>query len=198
VLEQLEGTPTSGGALRLVEVRPGRFPEERDALVAVGPHGPASVRVKYFAGRSSAHVPPWIEASVPADDERLATDVIAALADLLPPGGRLMVVYGNDETERGLKRGVPPAATPFGHALLLSGCTWFKDWYFAEGGREGEIKLQANKALTADLRSSQVGVLRRELAARLDGIPDHMDEVDRRARRRAFAALGCGPLAGPR
>jgi hypothetical protein len=38
--------------------------------------------------------------------------VIAALADLLPPGGHLMAVYGNDETERGLKRRVPPAATP--------------------------------------------------------------------------------------
>jgi hypothetical protein len=198
VLEQLDRVPTSGGRLRLVEVRPGRFPEERDAVIAVGPHCPASVQVKYFAGRPSAHVPPWIEASIPADDERLATELVAALADLLPPGGRLMVVYRNDETERGLKRGVPPAATPLGHALLLAGCTWFKDWYFAEGGREGETKLQANKALTPDLGRNRSDVLRRELTAWLDRMPDHPDELERRARERALAALRCEPLAEPR
>jgi hypothetical protein len=59
------------------------------------------VRVKHFAGRPPAHVPPWIEASFPREDERLVADIVAALARLLPPGGRLMAVYGQDETERG-------------------------------------------------------------------------------------------------
>ena len=80
----------------------------------------------------------------------------------------------------------------------MTGCTWFKDWYFAEGGREGETKLQANKALTADLRRNQSDVLRRELAAWLDHMPDHPDELERRARERAVAALRCEFLAEPR
>ena len=100
-----------------------------------------------------------------------------------------MTVYGDDETERGLKRGVPPAATPLGHALLVAGCTWFKDWYFAEGGREGETKLQANKPLTAELHRDQLASLREELAGWLGGLPDEPDEVKRRARDRVLGTL---------
>lgn len=187
-LQQLEGKPTSGGALRVVEVRPGRYREEVDALVAVGSGAPA-VRVKHFAGRRSAHIPPWIEASFPRTDERLTADILAALADLLPPGGRLMGVYGQDETERGLQRAIPPAATPLGHALLLAGCTWFKDWYFVEGGREGETKLQGNKPLTAELRKTQLGDVRAELVAWLEGLAEEAGGLERRARDRARAAL---------
>jgi hypothetical protein len=186
-LRQLEGTVTSAGELHVVHVRRGRFREELDAVVAVG--GSASIHVKHFAGRPSAHVPPWIEASFPRDDQRLVAEVVAALAGLLPPGGRLMAVYGQDETERGLLRGVPPAATPLGHALLRGGCTWFKDWYFAEGGREGETKLQGNKPLTAELRSGQLAAVRNELTVWLEGLPRGPGELEARARERALTAL---------
>lgn len=188
-LEDLDTTSTSCGALRLAEVRPGRFPEERDALLAVGEDRVPSIRVKHFAGRPSAHVPPWIEASLPCEDERLAAEIVAALAALLPPGGHLMVVYGGDETERGLQRGFPPAATPLGYALFSAGCTWFKDWYFAEGGREGDTKLQGNKPSTPDLESDQVARLRGELEAWLAAVPAEPDELLRRARKRARAVL---------
>ena len=187
-LRQLDGQPTSGGALRLVDVRPGRFREEFDALLAVGDGAP-SVRVKHFAGRPSEHVPAWIEASFPRDDERLVGDIVAALAQLLPPGGRLMAVYGQDETERGLHRRVPPAATPLGQALLRAGCTWFKDWYFAEGGREGETKLLGHKPLTAERRSEQLAAVCEELAAWLDSKPQTLGELDSRARERALTVL---------
>jgi hypothetical protein len=187
-LRRLEGTASSGGVLHVVDIHPGRFREELDALVAVGDSAP-SVRVKHFAGRPAAHIPPWIEASFPRDDARLAAQIVAALADLLPPGGRLMAIYGEDETERGLQRAVPPAATPLGYALLCAGCTWFKDWYFAEGGREGETKLQANKPLTAELRVAQLAELRAELTAWLHGLPDDPGELKNRARKRALAVL---------
>ena len=187
-LRQLDGQPTSGGALRLVDVRQGRFREELDALVAVGDSAP-SVRVKHFAGRPSAYVPPWIEASFPREDERLVADIVAALAHLLPPGGRLMAVHGQDETERGLQRGVPPAATPLGQALLRAGCTWFKDWYFAEGGREGETKLQGNKPATVELCLEQLAAVREELVAWLDGHLQDSRELESRARGRALTVL---------
>jgi hypothetical protein len=60
-----------------------------------------------------------------------------------------MVVYNADDAERALRRRVPPAATPVGFALLEAGCRWFKDWYFAEGGREGATKLQATVPVDA-------------------------------------------------
>jgi hypothetical protein len=188
-LEALDGRPTSRGPLRLAEIRPGRFPEERDAVLTVGGQDVPPIRVKHFAGRPSAHVPPWVEASVPCEDERLAAEILAALAALLPPGGHLMVVYGADETARGLQRGFPPVATPLGHALFRAGCTWFKDWYFAEGGREGDTKLQGNKPSSAELQVEQVARMRDELEAWLAHRPANADEILRRARERARAAL---------
>lgn len=49
---------------------------------------------------------------------------------------------------------------PLGYALFRAGCTWFKDWYFAEGGREGDTKLQGNKPSSAELQAEQVARLR--------------------------------------
>lgn len=58
-LEGLDGRRTSRGSLRLAEVRPGRFPAERDAVLTVGGQGMPPIRVKHFAGQPSAHVRPW-------------------------------------------------------------------------------------------------------------------------------------------
>jgi hypothetical protein len=176
----------------VIELRRGRFPEERDALIAVGSEARPSIGVKHFAGRPSAHIPPWIEASLPCHDERFAAEVVAGLAALLPPGGRLMVVYGGDETERALQRGCPAVTTPLGHALLTAGCTWFKDWYYAEGGREGETKLQGNKPISEGERRGQIARLRRELAGWLAELPAEPDELTARARDRALDALALG------
>jgi hypothetical protein len=34
--------------------------------------------------------------------------------------------------------------------LWRCGCRWYKDWYFAEGWKEGGIKLQGEKPLTEE------------------------------------------------
>ncbi|MFZ3063254.1 MAG: DUF1122 family protein, partial [Actinomycetota bacterium] len=75
--------------------------------------------------------------------------------NLISPGGRLMVEYGVTEethasTARALQFGIPPAVTPLGYLLWRSGFRAFKDWYFAEGWREGETKLQGDKPLNLD------------------------------------------------
>jgi hypothetical protein len=91
----------------------------------------------WFTGDSTAGLAAWA-------DVRLGDlAVVDALVRALGPGASLMVSYGGgDPTERALRRRVPPAATPLGRAMLDAGCRWFKDWYFAEGGREGSPKLQ--------------------------------------------------------
>jgi hypothetical protein len=188
-IDELEGRQTSRGPLRLRRVRRGRYPEERDAIVVVGEDEAPVVRLKHFAGRPSARIPPWIEAAVARGDEAFAAELVAALADLLPPGGHLMVVYGDDETERGLKRRFPPPVTPLGHALVVAGCTWFKDWYYPEGWLEGELKLQGNKPASEEARAEQLAQLRARVEAWLEGLGDDDDELVARARKRAEALV---------
>ena len=189
-LGPLDGRETSRGRLRIAETRRGRFPEEIDALVRWAEDGPPVIRLKYFRGRRSANVRPWIEASLAQDldDERRA-ELVAALAELLPPGGYLMVGYGDDETERELKRRFPPAVTPLGKALFDAGCTWFKDWYYPEGWMEGGMKLQGNKPVSAEAREEALGSLRAEIEEWLRRSEDVEDEDARRARERAQEIL---------
>lgn len=186
-VEKLNGKETSRGSLRVAAVRRGRFPEERDAVVSLD--GEPVVRLKHFSGRRSARVSPWIEATVARDDEALAAELVRALADLLPPGGYLMIGYGDDETERGLKRRFPPVATPLGKALFDAGATWFKDWYYPEGWMEGGMKLQGNKAVSEEARRTHLAELRAEVEEWLRRVGDEDDALVRRARERAEAAL---------
>lgn len=76
-----------------------------------------------------------------SSSDRLTTQLLRYMVDLLPPGGHIMVEYEGEkqlDMERLLSRGVPPAATPLGYELFNAGCGFsFKDWYFAEGGTKG-------------------------------------------------------------
>jgi hypothetical protein len=189
-IEHLDGRPTSRGLLRVGELRPGRYPEEADAVVYAGEE--TAIRLKHFAGRWSTGAPPWIEAALAHTDEVFTAELVAALAELLPPGGRLMVGYGDDETERGLERRFPPVVTPLGKALLDAGCTWFKNWYYPEGWREGESKLQGNKPVSDEARSANLADLRREVEAWLTGSSGTArDALAARAQARARALLEC-------
>jgi hypothetical protein len=195
-LDGLEGKETSRGRLRLGEARRGRFPEELDAVVLVGDDERPAIRLKYFGGRRSAGVLPWIEASLARDgDEGYRAELVGALASLLPPGGYLMIAYGDDETERGLKRRFPPAVTPLGKALLEAGCTWFKDWYYPEGWMEGGMKLQGNVPVSAEAREEGLSAVRREVEEWLEAAADASDAGDDvlvRARERAREIAGRG------
>jgi hypothetical protein len=116
-------------------------------------------------------------------------DVLGAVAHLLGAGAALMVAYdAGDETERALRRGAPPVATPLGLALLDAGCRWFKDWYFAEGGREGSAKLQGSMPLDEPHRRRAEQRLQDELQAFLARPGAHAD--DRHRARVALALLG--------
>jgi hypothetical protein len=78
------------------------------------------------------------------------SELFQSLAQLIPPGGHLMVSYeGADplqrETDQALSAGVPPVLTPLGFFLFLSGFRLVKNWYLAEGGHEGPRKLWGEK-----------------------------------------------------
>jgi len=116
------------------------------------------------------------------------------LAELIPPGGHIMVEYDSpeqQETARSLALGIPPVATPLGYMMFLAGCgVSFKDWHFAEGGCEGPCKLQGYKALDelhAERRANETVA---ELTAFLARIPEEeISELEKAARDRALAVL---------
>jgi len=126
------------------------------------------------------------------------------LGSLLPPGGHLMVEYespSQQATERILGLGYPLAASPLGCLLLAAGCLSLRDWYIAEGGREGPRKLQGFKPLDVEQGRERAAALvasLRELLAR-PPVEAH-GPWDRRARwlaRRALAALVSGAGRSP-
>ena len=112
---------------------PHRLP--RDEMVLFTSRGEAA-RGLWCDGAPRLGLRPW------ADPVVADVRALPAIARRVGPGGSIMVAYGVGQTEAALRRRVPPAATPLGRALIAAGCRWLKDWYFAEGGREGATKLQ--------------------------------------------------------
>jgi hypothetical protein len=125
---------------------------------------------------------------------KLTIPLFQYLADLLPPGGHMMVEYDSPEqqdTARSLALGIPPVATPLGYMPFLIGCgAGFKDWYFAEGAIEGPRKLQGYKALNSRHAQLKTAEIARELNAFLDRFPSVAgSELEKAARDRALAIL---------
>jgi hypothetical protein len=118
-----------------------------------------------FPGRRP-HLRPWIELfCLPGEESAyygsaLEDSLLATFCSALGPGGRIFVEYQWDrETACALNVGIAPALTRLGYKLYRLGFTWFKDWYFSEGGFEGSQKLQAEKPLHEDARKRHIGKL---------------------------------------
>ncbi|MFN2462572.1 MAG: DUF1122 family protein [Candidatus Dormibacteria bacterium] len=119
------------------------------------------------------------------------------VADAIPAGGHLMAEYEKLDwhtTQRGLLAGIPPIATPLGGLLFDLGVgDSFKDWYFPEGGMEGNRKLQGNRAYTDEQRVEMRTRRSAELVAFLEGPRHATEEIDARARldgKRLLESLG--------
>lgn len=113
---------------------------------------------------------PWIEIAYDYDfdivKEKILTHYFDSVIEKrllylfcndLPPAGKIFVSYDvDDETRKGLMFGIPPVLSRLGFILFMNGCTWFKDWYFPEGGIEGGQKLQGEKPLAKRNKSRQL------------------------------------------
>ena len=151
-------------------------------MVIAGSDGRRAAEGLWFGGRASAGVRPWADLVV--SDLSVIEDVAAALG----PGSSLMVAYEGDETERALRRTVPPAATELGLVMLRAGCRWFKDWYYPEGGREGGTKLQGTLPLDDQRKRASEERLRAELEECLAS--GRGTEADHERARNAIAVVG--------
>jgi hypothetical protein len=97
-------------------------------------------------------------------DSKIERSLLDAFTRPLGPGGKIFVEYYFDkETAYGLCCGFPVAVTRQGHLLFELGFTWFKDWYFSEGGHEGGQKLQGEKPLSDACRCTHLWKIRSEI-----------------------------------
>lgn len=170
IAQLMEGIKINKSTLKAKVVWPSRIPEEKNyELLLDGKH---LLYLKAYTG-GKPNYSPWIEVfGINPEgfiDTLLEGIILKTLADSLPPKGKIFVEYIDDpETEYGLKSGFPPAASRLGNLLFNLGFTWFKDWYFAEGGKEGNQKLGAEKPLDDELRQTQISAIMDELKVFLD------------------------------
>jgi hypothetical protein len=91
------------------------------------------------------------------------------LSSFLRSGEKIFIGYDTDqETSYGLTYGFPVAATRLGFVLFQHGFTWFKDWYFPEGGLEGGQKLQGEKPLNLKSKHQHLHQIKKELSTFLN------------------------------
>jgi hypothetical protein len=118
--------------------------------------------------------------------------LMALLGALIPPGGHLMLEYESPRwasTARALNLGAPPAATELGNLLQAAGCAAsIRNWYIAEGWREGPRKLQGFKPLDEGRARSALEAQEKELRDFLASLPTAsqsgaLADARRRARR---------------
>lgn len=176
LLGALEGRELDGYSLQPRDLKKGRTDREsyfnlfvaRDGLPSLGP----IVQGLFFVGRGD-YIKAWIEfrynpqaefpdgVAVDLEERGLTRELFSLLGGLIPPGASMMVIYGAEphplsaDTEKGLKRSFPPAATPLGYYLWKTGMRWLKDWYFSEGWMEGGMKLQATRPLDEKVREQR-------------------------------------------
>jgi hypothetical protein len=147
-LYRLDNRKLGTYTLHIAKVQKGAFAGVFSFSVRIDEH--SIVSGLYYIG--SKWISPWMEIDYSpvtgAELNSVGEALFQLLSELIPPGGHLSVSYTDHRmTARALLAGVPPAATPLGFLLWRSGCRWFKDWYFAEGWKEGGIKLQGEKPL---------------------------------------------------
>lgn len=159
----------------IIDKSPGRFVEEDNLKIALADESDTEflLAMKVFWGRVP-YYRPWVEVFSIIPEIKLRDRVfkyfgsevekwlMVSLGNALPPGSSIFVEYVNDEiTSQEISGGVYPPFTRLGYVILKSGFTWFKDWYYSEGLREGNIKLQAQKPLAQEDFKRQINEIRR-------------------------------------
>jgi hypothetical protein len=182
-----------------------KLAEERSGNVASG----SVFDGLYSGGRSSQSIHGWVDGDyfdqivlsngtdLCLSDLSLDIGLFRLLGGFVPAGGSLMVSYSlfsneskiHRDTKLGLDRGYPSVVTPLGFLLFEAGCGMgFKDWYFAEGGREGSQKLQGCKLFNSDVAKQKTDGLLGELRAFAKRTPyDHLEGTCRSRAERVIA-----------
>jgi len=196
------------------DVAPVRFAEQAYFSLRLTKNGEASIDPVFSglfsAGRPSQAIAGWVDGdyfdlarfpdgnTLSLAEAGFDLQLFKMLGELVPAGGSLMVSYSlfskeskvHTDTRRGLDRGYPPVVTPLGLLLFAAGCGMgFKDWYFAEGGREGPEKLQGYKPINSDIEESKANSMLEELRAFADRAHGEDDSLARECKLRATIVI---------
>jgi hypothetical protein len=148
------------GSFVFAKTNKGRFKEETRLQVYLkqGTFEQQLLHISVYYGLKP-YYRPWVEFSNITTTIQLETSgsyfdspiedrLLHFYSNALKGGEKMFVEYVNDtETSYGLMYNFPPVVTRLGYKLFSLGFTWFKDWYFPEGGYEGGEKLQGEKPL---------------------------------------------------
>jgi hypothetical protein len=94
----------------------------------------------------------------------LEDTVLGYISGLLGRADLIHVPYYNDqETWHQLQSGVPPVLSRLGYKLSKLGFTWFKDFYIAEGWREGPVKLTAEKPVDEEMVARNLASIEKDV-----------------------------------
>ena len=154
----------------------GRFKEESDLEIYLKnvQNEQRLLYIKVYFGFKPHHRP-WIEffginkflelgTEIKYFDSKIEEKLLEFFSTYLGFGETIFVEYSGDkETYYGLIHSFPPASTRLGYKLFGLGFTWFKDWYFAEGGSEGAQKLEGEKPLDDGARKRHLKDIRSEI-----------------------------------
>ena len=189
----LNGRKLGDLTLQLTDVRKGAFADVFSFSLLADGH----TVVSGLCYSGSRYIKPWLEidySPVSGDElDETGEALFQLLSELIPPGGHISVAYLDHKiTARALLSGVPPAATPIGYLLWLCGCRWFKDWYFAEGWKEGGIKLQGEKPLNEERERENTAKIVTELAEFFDKAGYVEPEIEGVCKALARKVLGSG------
>ncbi|MFB3763678.1 MAG: DUF1122 family protein [Methanotrichaceae archaeon] len=128
-----------------------------------------------FPGRGPRYRP-WIDIfciNYEYYDSDIENALLEAFCSALGPGEKIFIEYYCDhETSYGLAMGIPPVLSRQGYKLFNLGFTWFKDWYFSEGGHEGGQKLQGEKPLDKAARIKHLKQMKGEIQSFVDSTRD--------------------------
>ncbi|HMA83678.1 MAG TPA: DUF1122 family protein [Candidatus Thermoplasmatota archaeon] len=173
-----KGIASNDGIIGITDILPGRSSNEKRAMVFLKQDKDFVnlMDVTFFVGVKPWYHP-WIEITytydLKMDDQKVflyfSSDIeqtlVRLFCDALPPAGKLFVSYdSDDETRRGLMMNIPMVLSRLGFIMYTYGCTWFKDWYFPEGGFEGGQKLQGEKPLTPADKKRHLYQLKNEVS----------------------------------
>jgi hypothetical protein len=154
----------------------GRFQEETklDVYIKRKEYEEKLMDIKIYFG-IKPYYRPWVEffninniLNLGEKVEYFGTKIEEKLLNLfsnsLDNGEKIYVEYINDkETSFGLTYDFPTVVTRLGYILFNLGFTWFKDWYFPEGGNEGGQKLQGEKPLNEEFRNKHVNKIQKDV-----------------------------------
>jgi hypothetical protein len=109
-------------------------------------------------------------------DSELEEKLLQLISSRLQGGGKMYVEYQEDrETAYGLQYNFPVPVTRLGFILFKMDFTWFKDWYFPEGGSEGTQKLQGEKPLDEDARIRHTEKMVSEIEIFVEKMEDELE-----------------------